>query len=165
MLFVVQLVLSLTVGPARPLKGVASPTVRMSATPFAAALLFDCDGVLVETEELHRTAYNEAFAAFGLEIGGEQVVWTVEYYDKLQNTVGGGKPKMKYHVRRERLESPSLPPCRRPRQRSNIKLEVEGLSVRIPLATVHADDGRVAGGDQARHGQAGKRGGRRGAHR
>ena len=24
-------------------------------------------------------------------------MWTVPYYDKLQNTVGGGKPKMKWH--------------------------------------------------------------------
>ena len=64
---------------------------------FDAALLFDCDGVLVETEELHRLAYNEAFAAFGLETAGAPVEWSVAYYDKLQNTVGGGKPKMKYH--------------------------------------------------------------------
>lgn len=70
----------------------------MSAgAPFKSALLFDCDGVLVETEELHRTAYNMAFAEFGLEVGNEPVVWSVEYYDKLQNTVGGGKPKMRYH--------------------------------------------------------------------
>jgi len=25
------------------------------------------------------------------------VEWTVPYYDKLQNTVGGGKPKMRWH--------------------------------------------------------------------
>lgn len=72
--------------------------LRMSAgAPFKSALLFDCDGVLVETEELHRTAYNMAFAEFGLQVGGEPVVWSVGYYDKLQNTVGGGKPKMRYH--------------------------------------------------------------------
>jgi len=61
------------------------------------ALLFDCDGVIVETEELHRLAYCGAFEAFGLEVDGEPVVWDVKYYDKLQNTVGGGKPKMKWH--------------------------------------------------------------------
>lgn len=32
-----------------------------AALPFTGALLFDCDGVLVETEELHRTAYNEVW--------------------------------------------------------------------------------------------------------
>jgi HAD superfamily hydrolase (TIGR01509 family) len=69
---------------------------RLSATN-TAALLFDCDGVLVETEELHRTAYNQAFEEFGLEIDGTPVVWSVDYYDHLANTVGGGKPKMRYH--------------------------------------------------------------------
>jgi len=61
------------------------------------ALLFDCDGVIVETEELHRLAYNGAFEAFGLEVDGKPVEWSTDYYDKLQNTVGGGKPKMKYY--------------------------------------------------------------------
>jgi len=64
---------------------------------YSVALLFDCDGVIVETEELHRKAYNAAFESFGCKINGKPLVWTVEYYDKLQNTVGGGKPKMKYH--------------------------------------------------------------------
>jgi len=31
-----------------------------------AALLFDVDGTLSETEETHRQAFNETFAAFGL---------------------------------------------------------------------------------------------------
>ena len=43
----------------------------------------------LQTEELHRRAYNGAFEAFGLEVGGEPVVWDVTYYDKLQNTVSG----------------------------------------------------------------------------
>ena len=63
------------------------------------ALLFDCDGVIVETEELHRLAYNGAFEAFELKIGSTPVNWSVEYYDVLQNTVGGGKPKMKWHFK------------------------------------------------------------------
>ena len=52
---------------------------------------------MVETEELHRVAYNMAFKEFGLEIGGEPVEWSVDYYNHLANTVGGGKPKMRYH--------------------------------------------------------------------
>ncbi|KAK3272572.1 hypothetical protein CYMTET_19135 [Cymbomonas tetramitiformis] len=68
-----------------------------SADKFKFALLFDCDGVIVETEELHRQAYNGAFEAFELKIDDKPVNWSVEYYEKLQNTVGGGKPKMKYH--------------------------------------------------------------------
>lgn len=63
------------------------------------ALLFDCDGVIIETEELHRLAYNAAFNEFNLQIGDEPVEWTVEYYDVLQNTVGGGKNKMFFHFR------------------------------------------------------------------
>ena len=51
----------------------------------------------VETEELHRVAYNMAFEEFGLEVGGSPVVWSVDYYGHLANTVGGGKPKMRYH--------------------------------------------------------------------
>mmetsp|Transcript_20029 Transcript_20029/g.60876 ORF Transcript_20029/g.60876 Transcript_20029/m.60876 type:complete len:305 (-) Transcript_20029:182-1096(-) len=64
---------------------------------YTAALLFDCDGVIVETEELHRRAYNAAFEEFGLVVNDEPVVWDIQYYDKLQNTVGGGKPKMRWH--------------------------------------------------------------------
>jgi HAD superfamily hydrolase (TIGR01509 family) len=63
------------------------------------ALLFDCDGVILETEELHRLAYNAAFQAADLTIDGKTVDWSVEYYDVLQNTVGGGKPKMFFHFR------------------------------------------------------------------
>ena len=64
---------------------------------YSGALLFDCDGVLVETEELHRVAYNMAFDKYGLQIDSKPVVWTVDYYSFLANTVGGGKPKMRYH--------------------------------------------------------------------
>lgn len=72
------------------------------------ALLFDCDGVIVETEEMHRVAYNAAFARFGLRIpsSGEEVVWSKSYYDILQNTVGGGKPKMKHHFNNVAKEWP-----------------------------------------------------------
>ena len=43
------------------------------------ALLFDCDGVIVETEEMHRVAYNAAFKKYGLKLdNGEPVVWSVE---------------------------------------------------------------------------------------
>eukprot|EP00472_Partenskyella_glossopodia_P008825 CAMPEP_0197525290 /NCGR_PEP_ID=MMETSP1318-20131121/10736_1 /TAXON_ID=552666 /ORGANISM="Partenskyella glossopodia, Strain RCC365" /LENGTH=335 /DNA_ID=CAMNT_0043078499 /DNA_START=28 /DNA_END=1035 /DNA_ORIENTATION=+ len=61
------------------------------------ALLFDCDGVIVLTEELHRLAYNAAFQQYKCEIDGKAVDWSVPHYDLLQNTVGGGKPKMKWH--------------------------------------------------------------------
>lgn len=76
---------------------VSAAAPATAAAPAATALLFDCDGVIVETEELHRRAYNGAFAAAGLTVGGAPVEWSVEYYDVLQNTVGGGKPKMRWH--------------------------------------------------------------------
>lgn len=56
-------------------------------------------GVILESEEWHRLAYNASFEHFDARENGEggPTVWSVEYYDKLQNTVGGGKPKMRYH--------------------------------------------------------------------
>jgi HAD superfamily hydrolase (TIGR01509 family) len=53
------------------------------------ALLFDCDGVLVDTErDGHRVAFNQAFADRGLAIR-----WSVERYGELLTT-GGGKERM-----------------------------------------------------------------------
>jgi HAD superfamily hydrolase (TIGR01509 family) len=77
---------------------------------YTAALLFDCDGVIVETEELHRRAYNAAFEAFACEIDGKPLVWSTEYYDILQNTVGGGKPKMRWHFKENGWPSSKLGP-------------------------------------------------------
>lgn len=76
-----------------------STTLYAGDCSYDFALLFDCDGVIIETEELHRLAYNAAFKAAGLTIDGEPVDWSVAYYDVLQNTVGGGKGKMRYHFR------------------------------------------------------------------
>lgn len=53
------------------------------------ALLFDCDGVLVDTErDGHREAFNEAFRRKGLPHE-----WSVEKYGELLET-GGGKERM-----------------------------------------------------------------------
>lgn len=54
------------------------------------ALIFDVDGTLAETEEMHRRAFNETFAAFGLGW-----VWDKDLYRKLLQFTGG----------KERLES------------------------------------------------------------
>lgn len=48
------------------------------------ALIFDVDGTLAETEELHRRAFNEAFAAAGLPW-----VWDRDRYRTLLATTGG----------------------------------------------------------------------------
>ncbi|MEN9409626.1 MAG: hypothetical protein RL216_1600 [Pseudomonadota bacterium] len=56
------------------------------------ALIFDCDGVLVDTErDGHRVAFNRAFAAEGLG-----VEWSVDRYGALLTT-GGGKERMRRH--------------------------------------------------------------------
>ena len=82
----------------RPAGATAQASVGSNTKNPRFALLFDCDGVIVETEELHRKAYNASFKHFGLVIPGKgKVEWSVEYYDVLANTVGGGKPKMRYH--------------------------------------------------------------------
>jgi HAD superfamily hydrolase (TIGR01509 family) len=57
------------------------------------ALIFDVDGTLAETEELHRHTFNETFALFGLrkiwpdpDAGW---VWSVPLYRALLKTTGG----------------------------------------------------------------------------
>ena len=54
------------------------------------ALIFDCDGVLVDTErDAHRVGFNRAFAEFGID-----AEWSVERYAKLL-LVAGGKERMR----------------------------------------------------------------------
>ncbi len=48
------------------------------------AFIFDVDGTLAETEEVHRQAFNEAFAEFGLDWS-----WTVATYTELLKVTGG----------------------------------------------------------------------------
>ncbi len=56
------------------------------------ALIFDCDGVLVDTErDGHRVAFNQAFRAAGLS-----TEWSVDRYGELLST-GGGKERMRRH--------------------------------------------------------------------
>ncbi|MCA3446073.1 MAG: HAD-IA family hydrolase [Rhodobacter sp.] len=56
------------------------------------ALIFDCDGVLVDTErDGHRAAFNAAFRAEGLATD-----WPEDRYGELLTT-GGGKERMRRH--------------------------------------------------------------------
>jgi len=48
------------------------------------ALIFDVDGTLAETEDLHRQAFNEAFVAAGLPWH-----WTRDLYQQLLSVTGG----------------------------------------------------------------------------
>lgn len=53
------------------------------------ALIFDCDGVLADTERLgHLPAFNRTFREFGLP-----VQWTEEEYG-IALGIGGGKERM-----------------------------------------------------------------------
>jgi hypothetical protein len=65
--------------------------------------------VIVESEDLHRRAYNAAFEQFDIRCPGNDgiVDWSVEYYDDLQNTVGGGKPKMRHYFGATAVVNPS----------------------------------------------------------
>ncbi|KQT85745.1 HAD-IA family hydrolase [Aurantimonas sp. Leaf443] len=61
------------------------------------ALIFDVDGTLAETEELHRRAFNEAFAAEGLGWHWDEY----RYKDLL--AVTGGKERMHHFIERETI--------------------------------------------------------------
>lgn len=53
----------------------------------------------MESEDIHRRAYNATFEHFQVHCPGQQgaVEWSEAFYDVLQNTVGGGKPKMRWY--------------------------------------------------------------------
>jgi HAD superfamily hydrolase (TIGR01509 family) len=68
----------------------------------AAALIFDVDGTLAETEELHRRAFNEAFAQFGLGWN-----WDRAAYRDLLRVTGGKERIRSYHARLR--NAPALP--------------------------------------------------------
>ena len=53
-----------------------------------AALVFDVDGTLADTEEVHRTAFNQAFAQLGLPW-----TWNEQLYAELLSVAGGKEPR------------------------------------------------------------------------
>lgn len=57
-----------------------------------AALIFDVDGTMAETEELHREAFNASFAAAGLPWH-----WDQEVYAGLLETTGG-KERIRHYI-------------------------------------------------------------------
>jgi HAD superfamily hydrolase (TIGR01509 family) len=90
----------MTVVPTLPLCQTCRTAVLSSwrydgdAMPALLALIFDVDGTLAETEELHREAFNEAFAAAGL--GWH---WDQDLYGQLLE-VSGGKERIAHFQRR-----------------------------------------------------------------
>eukprot|EP00178_Gracilaria_changii_P019835 TRINITY_DN5754_c0_g1_i1.p1 TRINITY_DN5754_c0_g1~~TRINITY_DN5754_c0_g1_i1.p1 ORF type:complete len:298 (+),score=44.87 TRINITY_DN5754_c0_g1_i1:155-1048(+) len=75
----------------RPVRRRAA-AVTASASSTGKALIFDCDGVIVESEELHRISYNQCWQQNSL--GFE---WSYQFYEMLQNSIGGGKEKMRWY--------------------------------------------------------------------
>jgi hypothetical protein len=70
----------------------AASSASQQQQPLLDAILFDCDGVLADTErDGHRISFNMAFASFGID-----EVWDEERYGKLL-AVGGGKERMVAH--------------------------------------------------------------------
>lgn len=55
-------------------------------------LLFDVDGTLAETEEVHRKSFNKSFAQAGLDWD-----WSPEMYEELLS-VTGGKERIRYYL-------------------------------------------------------------------
>uniref|UniRef100_A0ACD6AL07 Uncharacterized protein n=1 Tax=Avena sativa TaxID=4498 RepID=A0ACD6AL07_AVESA len=88
--------------PSVRLRRASSLVVSASVSPPRSldALIFDCDGVILESEHLHRQAYNDAFAHFGVRCppaADAALDWDEAFYDDLQNRIGGGKPKMRWY--------------------------------------------------------------------
>ncbi|GLU13101.1 hypothetical protein SLE2022_297480 [Rubroshorea leprosula] len=75
--------------------------VAVSTSHSLQALIFDCDGVILESEHLHRQAYNDAFSHFNVRCppSSAPLNWSLEFYDVLQNQIGGGKPKMRWYFK------------------------------------------------------------------
>ncbi len=69
------------------------------------AVLFDVDGTIAETEDLHRRSFNESFKEFNLDW-----FWDEAIYKELIN-IGDGKERIEYYIRRawpEMLEYKNL---------------------------------------------------------
>ena len=68
------------------------------------ALVFDCDGVLADTEKYgHLPAFNQTFREFGLP-----VEWSVEEYGR-RLKIGGGKERMASLLTPEFVAAAGLP--------------------------------------------------------
>ena len=68
------------------------------------ALIFDCDGVLADTERFgHLPAFNQTFAEFGLPVR-----WSEEEYGR-RLKIGGGKERMASLLTPDLVEEAGLP--------------------------------------------------------
>lgn len=90
------------------------------------ALLFDVDGTLAETEEVHRQCFNAAFADAGLDWR-----WSVDLYRELL-AVTGGKERIRHYLDTQR------PDFRRPADLDDFIAGLHKAKTRIYTETVAA---------------------------
>ena len=69
------------------------------STPELNAIIFDMDGTLADTEELHRQSFNRAFSEFHLDIEWSRA----EYHDLL--AISGGKERIRRYLQQRRIEA------------------------------------------------------------
>ena len=69
---------------------------REKTMPALAALLFDVDGTLADTEEIHRQCFNQAFADAGLDW-----TWSIAVYGELL-AVTGGRERILHYINTQR---------------------------------------------------------------
>eukprot|EP00244_Chara_vulgaris_P007939 TRINITY_DN2980_c0_g2_i2.p1 TRINITY_DN2980_c0_g2~~TRINITY_DN2980_c0_g2_i2.p1 ORF type:complete len:386 (-),score=60.91 TRINITY_DN2980_c0_g2_i2:672-1829(-) len=87
-----RVVLITSAASSMPSSGATTATEDGKVVDLPEALLFDCDGVLVDTErDGHRVSFNAAFKDKGLD-----VEWGVELYGELLK-IGGGKERMTHY--------------------------------------------------------------------
>ncbi|XP_058179562.1 haloacid dehalogenase-like hydrolase domain-containing protein At4g39970 [Rhododendron vialii] len=109
---------SLLTSSLSPLRTTATRTTRIKPLSVSVssrslqALIFDCDGVILESEHLHRQAYNDAFSRFDVRCPSsatsQPLNWDSDFYDELQNRIGGGKPKMRWYFKEHGWPSSSI---------------------------------------------------------
>lgn len=98
------------------------------------AIIFDVDGTLAETEELHRRAFNETFAAAGLPWH-----WDRGDYRRLLKTTGG-KERIAAFAAQTGGRAPDIPALHRDKTARYAALMAEGaVSLRPGIADLIAD--------------------------
>lgn len=89
------------------------------------ALIFDVDGTMAETEELHRRAFNESFARMGLNW-----TWDVDTYARLLRTTGGkeriARFQREYCADREELSAARIAELHSLKNHRYAELQAEG---------------------------------------
>ena len=98
------------------------------------ALIFDVDGTLAETEELHRRAFNETFSEAGLDWH-----WSREDYHRLLKTTGGKERIARYVAETGGTETPDIPALHHAKTARYVALMAGGgLSLRPGIAALIA---------------------------